>query len=89
MTDEKEPILDKISNAVLDFVGNLLGEKAKESVKEAQSKIKDMSADVLSKAMEMADSVIETLKLQENEQVQEAKNKIKDFLNEQGLLKEE
>jgi len=89
MSEDKEPILEKINSAVLDFVGNLLGDKAKESVQEAQDKIKDMSADALTKAMEMADSVIESLKLTDNEQVQDAKAKVKDFLKEQGLYKEE
>lgn len=89
MSEDKESILDKINSAVLDFVGNLLGDKAKESVEEAQVKIKDMSADALTKAMEMADSVLETLKLTDNEQVQDAKNKVKDFLKDQGLIKEE
>ena len=89
MSEDKEPILDKINSAVLDFVGNLLGDKAKESVQEAQDKIKDMGADALTKAMEMVDSALESLKLEDNEQVQDAKNKVKDFLKEQGLLKEE
>ena len=89
MSEEKEPLLDKINNSILDFVGNLLGDSAKESVQEAQEKMKEISSEAITKTMEFADSVIETLKLEDNEQIQEAKGKLKDLLKEQGLLKEE
>ena len=86
--EKKENLLDKINTSIADFVGNLFGEDAKKSVEDAQDKAKDISAQTVTKLVEFSDSVLESLKLNENEQVVKATDSIKDMLKDAGLLKE-
>jgi len=87
--EEKEPLLDKLNNAFLDFVGNAFGESMRDSLAETQEKIKDFSADAVKKFMEFADDTIEKMNLKENEQVIKTRDSVEDFLKQAGLLKEE
>ena len=87
--EQKENILDKLNDSVLDFIGNVFGESMKDSFKETQEKIKDFSADAVKKLVEVGDEVIEKLNLKENEQVMKARDSVEDFLKQAGLLKEE
>jgi len=86
MSEEKEKMIDKISNSLVDFVGNILGESAKEKAEDAKSKAKNISADGLKKVLEFTDTVINQLELKDNEQVSKARESVEDFLKEQGLI---
>lgn len=86
--EKKENLLDKLNTSIADFVGNLFGEDAKKSVKDAQDKAKDISAQTVTKIVEFSESILESLKLNENEQVVKATDSIKDMLKDAGLLKE-
>ena len=83
---EDEKLLDKIGNSLVDFVGNILGESAKEKAVDAKEKLKNISKDGLKKVLEFTDTVIDQLDLEENEQVKKARDKVEDVLKEQGLI---
>lgn len=86
MSEEKEKVLDKIGNSLVDFVGNILGESAKEKVLDAKNKVKNISKDGLKKVLEFTDTVIGQLDLKENEQVKKARDKVEEVLKDQGLI---
>ncbi|MHA1148625.1 MAG: hypothetical protein ACTSR8_10315 [Promethearchaeota archaeon] len=86
MSEEKEKILDKIGNSLVDFVGNILGENAKEKVLDAKEKVKTISKDGLKKVLEFTDTVINQLDLEENEQIKKARDKVEEVLKDQGLI---
>jgi len=86
--EKKESFVDKLNSSIADFVGNLFGEDAKKSVMDAQEKVKDISAQTVTKLVEFSDSILESLKLNENEQVMKARDSIQDMLKQEGLLKE-
>lgn len=93
MNDEKEvkkeTLLDKLNNAFIDFVGGAFGESGKEFIEETSEKVKDFSSSSIKKFMEFSDSVLENLKLNENEQVMKARDSVEDLLKQAGLLEED
>ncbi|MFX1326251.1 MAG: hypothetical protein ACFE8N_14975 [Promethearchaeota archaeon] len=86
--EEKENFIDKINNALTDFVGSVFGESGRDFIEETSEKVKEFSNDAISKLMEFSDSMIEQLNLQENEQVIKARDSVEDLLKQAGLLKE-
>ena len=86
MSEDKEKLLDKIGNSLVDFVGSILGESAKEKAVDAKEKLKNISNDGLKKVLEFTDTVIDQLDLEENEQVKKARDKVEEVLKDQGLI---
>lgn len=86
MSEEKEKMIDRIGNSVVDFVGKILGESAQDKVTDARAKAKNIGSDGLKKILEFTDTIIGELDLKENEQVKSAREKVEDFLKEQGLM---
>ncbi|MFX0082744.1 MAG: hypothetical protein ACFE94_13420 [Candidatus Hodarchaeota archaeon] len=86
--EEKENFIDKINNALIDFVGSVFGESGKDFIEETSEKVKEFSSEAIGKLMEFSDSMIEQLNLQENEQVIKARDSVEDLLKQAGLLKE-
>jgi len=87
--EKKETIIDKLNDAFIDFVGGAFGESGKEFVEETSAKVKDFSSASIKKFMEFSDSVLENLKLTENEQVMKARDSVEDLLKQSGLLEED
>jgi len=84
-----ENILDKLNTSFSDFVGQVFGESGKEFIDETSKKIKEFSSSSIKKFVEFSDSVLESLKLNENEQVIKARDSIEDMLKQAGLLEED
>lgn len=89
MTEEKENVLEKLNNSLVDFVEKTFGESGKQWIEETQEKIKDFSSDAIKKFMEFSDEALEKLNLHENESVIKAKDSVEDFLKQAGLLKDD
>ena len=87
--EKKENFIDNLNKTFLDFVGNAFGESGREFMEETQEKIKDFSSSSIKKFMEFSDSVLENLKLTENEQVMKARDSVEDMLKQAGLLEED
>jgi len=87
--EEKENVIEKINEAVLDFAEKVFGESGKSFIEETQQKIKDFSSDAIKKFMEFGDTVLEKLNLHENEQVIKAKDSIENMLQQAGLIDED
>jgi hypothetical protein len=87
--EKKENFIDNLNKTFLDFVGNAFGESGREFMEETQEKLKDFSSSSIKKFMEFSDSVLENLKLTENEQVMKARDSVEDMLKQAGLLEED
>jgi len=86
--EKKENFIDNLNKTFLDFVGNAFGESGREFIEETQEKLKDFSSSSIKKFMEFSDSVLENMKLTENEQVMKARDSVEDMLKQAGLLEE-
>ncbi|MFW9785654.1 MAG: hypothetical protein ACFFFB_25450 [Candidatus Heimdallarchaeota archaeon] len=87
--EKKKNLLDKLNDSFVDFVGGAFGESGKEFIEETSEKIKDFSSQSIKKFMEFSDSVLENLKLTDNEQVMKARDSVEDLLKQAGLLEED
>jgi hypothetical protein len=58
-------------------------------MEETGEKLKDFSSTSIKKFMEFSDSVLENLKLTDNEQVMKARDSVEDMLKSAGLLEED
>ena len=82
-------VLDKLNNTFSDFVGQVFGDSGKDFIEETSKKIKEFSSSSIKKFVEFSDSVLESLKLNENEQVIKARDSIEDMLKQAGFLQED
>jgi hypothetical protein len=87
--EEKKNILDQLNDAVVNLAESIFGEQGKEFIEDTQEKVKDFSSQSIKKFLEFSDSVLESLKLDENEQVIKARDSVEDLLKQAGLLKDE
>lgn len=87
--EKKKNLLDNLNDAFVDFVGGAFGESGKDFIEETSEKIKDFSSQSIKKFMEFSDSVLENLKLTDNEQVMKARDSVEDLLKQAGLLEED
>ncbi|MFX0032861.1 MAG: hypothetical protein ACFE8E_05110 [Candidatus Hodarchaeota archaeon] len=87
--EKKKNLIDKLNDAFIDFVGGAFGESGREFIEETSEKIKDFSSQSIKKFMEFSDSVLENLKLTDNEQVMKARDSVEDLLKQAGLLEED
>ncbi|MHA1195284.1 MAG: hypothetical protein ACTSRH_04235 [Promethearchaeota archaeon] len=87
--EKRETLIDKLNNAFKDFVGNAFGESGKEFIEDTSAKIKEFSSEAIKKFMEFSDSILENLKLTENEQIMKARDSVEDLLKQAGLLEED
>ena len=84
-----EKLLDKLNNAFIDFVGNAFGDSGREFIEDTSQKVKEFSSSSIKQFMNFADSVLENLKLNENEQVMKARDSVEDVFKQMGLLEED
>jgi len=89
MSEEKKNIVDQLNDALLNFAESAFGESGKEFIEETSEKVKELSSQSIKKFMEFSDSVIDNLKLSDNEQVIKARDTVEDLLKQAGLLKDE
>ncbi|MHA1669901.1 MAG: hypothetical protein ACTSV5_04905 [Promethearchaeota archaeon] len=87
--EEKENFLDSLNNKFLDFVENAFGESGRDFIEETGEKLKDFSSTSIKKFMEFSDSILENLKLTDNEQVMKARDSVEDMLKSAGLIEED
>jgi len=85
---EKENFIDKMNNALTDFVGSVFGESGRDFIEETSEKVKEFSSEAIGKLMEFSDSMINQLNLSDNDQVIKARDSVEDLLKQAGLLKE-
>ena len=89
MNDEgKDNFIDKMNNALTDFVGSVFGESGRDFIEETSEKVKEFSSEAIGKLMEFSDSMIDQLNLKDNDQVIKARDSVEDLLKQAGLLKE-
>jgi hypothetical protein len=86
---KKENLLDKLNSSFIDFVGNAFGESGKDFIEDTSEKIKDFSSQSIKKFMEFSDSVLDNLKLTDNDQVMKMRDSVEDLLKQAGLLEED
>ena len=87
--EKKENILDKLNTAFVDFVGGAFGESGKDFIEDTSEKIKDFSSQSIKQFMSFSDTVIENLKLTDNDQVMKMRDSVEDLLKQAGLLEED
>ena len=87
--EKKENLLDQLNTAFIDFVGNTFGDSGKEFIEDTSEKIKEFSSTSIKKFMEFSDSVLENLKLTDNDDVMKARDSVEDLLKQAGLLEED
>ena len=86
---KKENLLDKLNTAFVDFVGGAFGESGKDFIEDTSEKIKDFSSQSIKQFMEFSDTVIDNLKLTDNDQVMKMRDSVEDLLKQAGLLEED
>ncbi|MBY9015235.1 MAG: hypothetical protein KGD68_06040 [Candidatus Lokiarchaeota archaeon] len=86
---KKENLLNKLNSSFIDFVGNAFGESGKDFIEDTSEKIKDFSSQSIKKFMEFSDSVLDNLKLTDNDQVMKMRDSVEDLLKQAGLLEED
>jgi hypothetical protein len=89
MSEEKKNIMDQLNDQVIKFAESIFGESGKEFLEDAQKKAQDFSSQSIKKFMEFSDSMLDNLKLSDNEQVIKTRDTIEDLLKQAGLLKDE
>ncbi|TXT54684.1 MAG: hypothetical protein BAJALOKI2v1_750018 [Promethearchaeota archaeon] len=89
MSEKKENVVDKLNNALLDFVGQTFGDSGRDFIEDTQDKVKELSSTSVKRFMDFSDSVIENLNLKDNDQVIKARDTVEDLLKQAGLLEEE
>ena len=89
MSEEKKNIMDQLNDQVIKFAESIFGESGKEFLEDAQKKAQDFSSQSIKKFMEFSDSMLDNLKLSDNEQVIKTRDTIEDLLKQGGLLKDE
>ncbi|MHA1457530.1 MAG: hypothetical protein ACTSR5_16410 [Promethearchaeota archaeon] len=58
-------------------------------MEETGEKLKDFSSTSIKKFMEFSDSILDNLKLTDNEQVMKARDSVEDMLKSAGLIEED
>jgi hypothetical protein len=89
MSEKKENVVDKLNNALLDFVGQTFGDSGRDFIEETQGKVKELSSTSIKRFMDFSDSVLDNLNLKENEQVVKARDTVEDLLRQAGLIEED
>ncbi len=89
MSEEKKNIMDQLNDQMIKLAESIFGESGKEFIEDTQEKVKDFSSQSIKKFMEFSDSVLDNLKLSDNEQVIKTRDSIEDLLKQAGLLKDE
>ena len=87
--EKSDNLIDNLNKSFLDFVGNAFGESGREFMEETLDKLKDFSSTSIKKFMEFSDSILENMKLNDNEQVMKARDTVEDMLKQAGLLEED
>ena len=87
--EKQENLLDKLNTAFVDFVGGAFGESGKDFIEDTSEKIKDFSSQSIKQFMKFSDTVIDNLKLTENDQVMKMRDSVEDLLKQAGLLEED
>ena len=87
--DKKENLLDKLNTAFTDFVGSAFGESGKDFIEDTSEKVKEFSSQSIKQFMEFSDTVIDNLKLTDNEQVMKMRDSVEDLLKQAGLLEDD
>jgi len=87
--EKKDNFLNSLNDKFLDFVGNAFGESGRDFIEETGEKLKDFSSTSIKKFMEFSDSILENLKLTDNEQVMKARDSVEDMLKSAGLIEED
>ncbi|MHA1731307.1 MAG: hypothetical protein ACTSU5_05155 [Promethearchaeota archaeon] len=82
-------LTDKVQEAVSDVVEKLFGDKGKEFLDDVKDKAEELSSSASKSLLKLWDSVTESLKLNDNENVQKARETVEDGLKKIGLLKDE
>jgi gas vesicle protein len=86
---EKKNFLDDVNKGLRDFVGKVFGENGTKFFDDAKDKVEEFSNQSAKKLFEFADSVLDTLKLKDNETVKKTRDQVEDALKKAGILKEE
>jgi hypothetical protein len=87
--EKKKNLIDKLNTAFVDFVGGAFGESGKDFIEDTSEKLKAFSSKSIKQFMEFSDTVIDNLKLSENEQVMKMRDSVEDLLKQSGLLEED
>lgn len=86
--EKEEKLVDKLNTAFVDFVGKVFGDSGKNFVKDTQKKVKELSSSSIKKFVEFSDSVLDKVKLKDNESVKKTRDAIEDLLKQLGLIEE-
>ncbi len=97
LTGAEDNVFQSMLNQVTDFAMNLLGmnkpkegeEKKSQPTDQALEKAKELASNAVKGVVDAGDSLIKSLKLDENKMVSDLQKQAKDFLKQMGLLTEE
>ena len=95
---EEKNVFQAMLNQVTDFALNLLGmnkpkegeeKKAAQPTDQLLDKAKELAGNAVKGVVDAGDSLLKSLKLDENKMVTDLQKQAKDFLKQMGLLQEE
>ncbi len=92
--DEKAPgdkknFMDDVNKGLRELVGKVFGDSGTKFYDDAKDKVEEFSNQTTKKLFEFADSVLDSLKLKDNEAVKKTRDQVEDMLKKAGILKEE
>lgn len=94
MSDEnegnsKKNLLDNINDGLRDLVEKVFGESGSKFFDDTKDKVEEFSNQAAKKLFEFTDSVLDNLKLKDNETVMKARDTVEDMMKKAGIMKEE
>lgn len=91
LSGAEDNVFQKMLDQISDFGVSLFGQQAKATGQtgDLMEKVKELSGNVVQQIVDFNDSVLKTLKLDENESVSKVQVQAKDMLRQAGLLEEE
>jgi hypothetical protein len=87
--NNKKGFMDNINNGLRDLVEKVFGESGTKFFDDTKDKVEEFSNQAAKKLFEFTDSVLDSLKLKDNETVVKARDTVEDLLKKAGVMKEE
>ncbi len=86
---EKKNFMDDVNKGLRDLVGKVFGDSGTKFYDDTKDKVEEFSNQTAKKLFEFADSVLDSLKLKDNDAVKKTRDQVEDMLKKAGIIKEE
>ena len=82
-------MMDSINDGLRDLVEKVFGETGSKFFDDTKDKVEEFSNQAAKKLFEFTDSVLDNLKLKDNETVMKARDTVENLMKKAGIMKEE